>query len=70
MSPQFLEIFLKNKEVLKVTIPSIYGHPDNPLSDAENKNKFLNAWKSAAKTLDPSKAEKVISTHRKPGVYR
>ncbi|MBL41846.1 MAG: MmgE/PrpD [Rhodospirillaceae bacterium] len=61
MSPQFLEIYLKNKEVLKVTIPSIYGHPDNPLSDAENKNKFLNAWKSAAKTLDPSKAKKVIS---------
>ncbi|PPR76864.1 MAG: hypothetical protein CFH01_01799 [Alphaproteobacteria bacterium MarineAlpha2_Bin1] len=61
MSPQFLEIFLKNKEILKVTIPSIYGHPDNPLSDEENKNKFLNAWKSASKILDPSKAEKVIS---------
>ena len=60
MSPQLLEVYLKNKEVLRVKIPAIYGHPENPLSEEENKNKFLNAWKSAAKALDPLKAEKII----------
>ena len=61
MSPQLLEVYLKNKEILRVKIPAIYGHPENPLSEEENKNKFLNAWKSAAKALDPLKAEKIIS---------
>ena len=61
MSPQFMEIDLKNGEKLNIEIPDIYGHPNNPLSYEENKSKFLNAWNSAAKKLDPSNAEKLIS---------
>ena len=61
MSPQFLEIYMKDGTEFKIKIPEIFGHPKNPLSKSENEEKFKTAWGSVFDRSKFSNAEKIIS---------
>jgi hypothetical protein len=43
-----------------VTLPHVYGHPDVPLSDAENQAKFHRCLSFAAAELPAAKASALI----------
>ena len=40
LNPQTVSVRLKSGAVYNVTLPCVYGHPDNPLSPDENEEKF------------------------------
>jgi 2-methylcitrate dehydratase PrpD len=60
VAPQRLEVFLKNGKKLTVDLPEIFGHPKNPLSEAQNLAKFKRSCAAAAKPIALARVEKVI----------
>ena len=64
MAPQKLEVYLKDGRKLEVDMPQIFGHPENPLSDEQNIEKFKRSWSSAAKLLSEASADKMIEAVR------
>jgi aconitate decarboxylase len=60
VAPQRLEVYLKDGRKLEVDMPQIFGHPENPLSDEQNIEKFRRSWSAAAKPLSESSADQMI----------
>ena len=60
VAPQRLEVYLKDGRKLEVDMPQIFGHPENPLSDEQNIEKFKRAWSAAAKPLSEARADQMI----------
>lgn len=60
VAPQRLEVYLKDGRKLEVDMPQIFGHPENPLSDEQNIEKFKRSWSAAAKPLSESSADQMI----------
>jgi len=61
MSPQRFIARMKNGQTHEVTLPWIYGHPEVPLTEAENEAKFRRCWAYARGPLDPAGADKVAA---------
>lgn len=60
VAPQRLEVFLKDGKRLEVYMPEIFGHPKNPLSEAQNVEKFMASCAAAARPLPHGNAEKAV----------
>jgi len=60
VAPQKLEVYLKDGRKLVADMPQIFGHPENPLSNEQNVEKFRRAWGSAAKPLSDASADQMI----------
>ena len=64
VAPQKLEVYLKDGRKLEVDMPQIFGHPENPLSDEQNIEKFKRSWSAAAKPLSEASADQMIEAVR------
>jgi 2-methylcitrate dehydratase PrpD len=61
MTPQTISVTLKSGATHSVVVEAAYGHPDNPLSRAENLDKFWRCWRRA-EGMDDAAGEELIST--------
>lgn len=60
VAPQTLQVFLKDGKKLEVYMPEVFGHPKNPLSAAQNVDKFRRNWAAAARPLKAANADRII----------
>jgi aconitate decarboxylase len=61
MEPQRFFATLRRGEELSISLPHVYGHPDVPLSRAENLEKFRRCWAGACPALPAAGADAVIA---------
>lgn len=61
LDPQTISVTLTDGARHSVTLPHVYGHPDVPLSDAENQAKFHRCLSFAAAELPAAKASALIA---------
>ena len=67
LDPQTISVRLKSGAVHSVDLPHDYGHPDGPLSDAENEARFRGCLGYAAAPLPQHSADQMIAAIRDPG---
>lgn len=61
MTPQTISVTLNSGATHSVVVEAAYGHPDNPLSRAENLDKFWRCWRRAEGMPDAA-GEELIAT--------
>lgn len=61
MTPQTVTVTLKSGATHSVVVEAAYGHPDNPLSRAENLDKFWRCWRRA-EGMEDAAGEELIAT--------
>ncbi len=64
LDPQTISVRLKSGKEHSVTLPHVYGHPDVPLADAENEEKFRRCLGFAAGTIGEAQAVRLIEKVR------
>jgi hypothetical protein len=60
LAPQRIVVTLHDGSVREALLPQVYGHPDVPLSEAENLEKFRRCWGHAVPTRAPDGSERLI----------
>jgi 2-methylcitrate dehydratase PrpD len=60
LAPQRIVVALRDGTTREALLPQVYGHPDVPLSEAENLEKFRRCWGHAAPARGASGAERII----------
>lgn len=61
ISPQSFDFTLADGRAVTVDVPYIFGHPQNPLSPAQNEAKFRACAAAAARPLPPAQMEELMS---------
>jgi len=61
LDPQRITVGLRDGTRHVCTLPHVYGHPENPLDDAENIAKFRRCTSYATAPLDPSGQDRLIA---------
>ncbi len=61
LSPQTVTVALKDGRTLSDTIAVLLGHPDNPMSNVQHREKFMTSAASAASPLPKDLAERLYS---------
>jgi len=64
LDPQTISVRLKSGTVHSVHLPHVHGHPDVPLSEAENEAKFRRCLGYAAQDVPSESAERMIAAIR------
>lgn len=60
MAPQRIEVDLADGRRLEIDLPQSYGHPDAPLTEAENIAKFFRCLGFAAKPLSQAQGQRIV----------
>jgi aconitate decarboxylase len=61
VAPQRLEMTLTDGRHFEIDIPDIFGHPANPLSRAQNLDKFRRNWQVGARPLPVESGERMVA---------
>ena len=61
LDPQTITVRLTSGAVHVITLPHVYGHPENPLSSAENEAKFRRCLSYAAGSVQAEQADRIIA---------
>jgi 2-methylcitrate dehydratase PrpD len=62
LAPQRIVVTLRDGSSREALLPQVYGHPDVPLSDAENLEKFRRCWGHAVPARAAAGGERLIET--------
>jgi aconitate decarboxylase len=57
LGPQSVSVTLADGRIVEDTVTCLLGHPDNPMTDAQHRAKFMDSAASAAQPLAPNMAE-------------
>lgn len=57
LGPQTISVTLTDGRTVNDTVPCLLGHPDNPMTEAQHRAKFMDSAASAAQPLSPDMAE-------------
>jgi aconitate decarboxylase len=61
LAPQRIVVTLRDGTTREALLPQVYGHPDVPLSEAENLEKFRRCWSHAVPEREAAGAERIIA---------
>jgi aconitate decarboxylase len=61
LDPQRITVRLHSGAVHEVHLPRVWGHPDVPLTEAENEAKFHRCLSYAARPIRPSQADRIVA---------
>jgi 2-methylcitrate dehydratase PrpD len=59
LDPQYIEVRLASGAVHGIHLPHVYGHPDAPLTDAENEEKFFRCCRHAEPAVPEARARRL-----------
>jgi 2-methylcitrate dehydratase PrpD len=61
LTPQLIKVTLKDGAQHEVALPQVYGHPDEPMSEAENIAKFRRCMSYGRATFDEAAVDALIT---------
>lgn len=61
LDPQTITVRLVSGAVHVITLPHVYGHPENPLTDVENEAKFRRCLSYAVRPVRAEQADQIIA---------
>ena len=59
LDPQYIEVRLASGAAHGIHLPHVYGHPDAPLTDAENEEKFFRCCRHAEPAVPEARARRL-----------
>jgi 2-methylcitrate dehydratase PrpD len=64
LDPQTIEVTFASGASRAITLPHVYGHPEAPLTEAENEAKFRRCLSYAVPAISPARGDRILALVR------